>query len=97
MRRYQEEMDALEKARLARKKNAGRQNGMLACERESPTTKKQRKAEEAEEEARKEEARKEGPQFPMEDLLLLQRERAHRQAQRPSTAAPAHRVGGALR
>lgn len=86
----QEEMEALEKAR-AKKKTAGRQNGMLACEREST---KKRKVEDAEVEAKREDGRKEGAPFAMEEAALLQKERAHRQV-RPGMCckvAVMHRV-----
>ncbi|KAL1503712.1 hypothetical protein AB1Y20_012185 [Prymnesium parvum] len=72
---HQEEVEALEKAR-ARKKTGGRQNGMLACERESP---KRRGGDEAEAAPSKEESKRKGPTFPTDEHVLLEREKAHRQ------------------
>lgn len=73
MRWYQDELEALEKVR-PRKKNAGRQNGMLACERESP---KKRKTEELDADVKREDSRRDSAQL-IEEHTLLEREQVHR-------------------
>ena len=78
---YQEEMEALERARAGRRKSGG--GGMLACERESPSAAKKRKLEEEAAAVKREEARREGTQFPLADDLLVQRELAHRKVTAP--------------
>jgi hypothetical protein len=79
MQWHQEEMDAAERARESRKKSG---RGLLACERESPAKKRKGDDEQGETKRRdeaKSDGRLAGLQFPMEDTMLLQREKAHRQ------------------